>query len=87
MQHTCGILCGLKCMINKYCSLIITIIYNLLLSFIRTISLILDDLNNISKDMSDELDIQNNLIADMIKQSSKTDRELQTVNRLSKNLI
>ena len=86
MQHTCGILCGLKCMINKYnCSLLQY--YILLLSFIRTISLILDDLNNISKDMSDELDVQNNLIADMIKQSSKTDRELQTVNRLSRNLI
>ncbi len=37
--------------------------------------------------MSDELDIQNNLIADTIKQSSKTEQELQTVSRLSKNLI
>ena len=50
-------------------------------------SLILDDLSNISKDISDELDIQNCLIADMIEHTSKIGNDLQTVNRLSKNLI
>lgn len=64
--------------------------YNLLLFILnicRTISLILEDLSDISKDMRDELDCQNELIADTIKQSTSVTEELQSANRLTKYFL
>ena len=52
----------------------------------RTVSLILDNLSSISQDIGAELDSQNAMIAEMIRQSAKVEHGLQTVNSISRNL-